>query len=423
MSESNCPCPAEKPSTSPSTQGAPSRTSSGPACSRSPGGSAGSSSRRARATWPPTTCRHARTSPHGASNGRAGRAMPLVRSSPSGVPAGRMKKPPTIASATACSRHQRSSGVGAGRRTTRGTVRRRSWVATCSVVAAPSLRTTRWRSRWRGRTPRARVAALASELWRRAAMASWLRVSGRPADGRERGVTVNRGARRYSPFEQARRDSCPSIRVGERCGGAGTPRPWCGCRRCASSTTAPSGCARSRRRPSRSARAGTPSAARSCRRRARRRRSPGPARTPRRGRRRRARARRCAGSARARPRGATSRAMRVERRPAPPARRRRRGWRRHSARSASRSSSARSRSPSDGRRASKPRARSQRRRRPAWPSASAPSPSRSQNVLRNACTKAEAPGRGRAARGLACRRRSGPRRRRLTRTSHDVYAG
>ena len=192
MSESNCPCPAEKPSTSPSTQGAPSRTSSGPACRRSPGGSAGSSSRRASATWPPTTCRHARTSPHGASKGRAGRAMPLVRSSPSGVPAGRTKKPPTIASATACSRHQRSSGVGAARRTTRGTVRRRSCVATCSVVAAPSVSTTRWRSRWRGRTPRARVAALASELWRRAAMASWLRVSGRPADGRERGVTVNR---------------------------------------------------------------------------------------------------------------------------------------------------------------------------------------------------------------------------------------
>ena len=61
MSESNCAWPAEKPSGSSarSKHGAPSRTSSGPACSRSPRGWAGSSSR-----WPiahaPAVDAHAR---------------------------------------------------------------------------------------------------------------------------------------------------------------------------------------------------------------------------------------------------------------------------------------------------------------------------------------------------------------------------
>ena len=47
---------------------------------------------------PPCTCTHARTDDHGAANGTCRRATPRVRTSPSGVPSGRTKKPPTSAS-------------------------------------------------------------------------------------------------------------------------------------------------------------------------------------------------------------------------------------------------------------------------------------------------------------------------------------
>ena len=236
-----------------------------------------------------------------------------------------------------CSRHQRSTGVGRGKahdaRDGAAQVMGRDVQRRGSAVGE---RRGDGAARWRGRTPRARVA-LASGLRRRAAMASWLRVAGGSADERERGVTVTR--RREGGYEHLRAGPVPSARGR---GGGGRPRPWSGCRRCASSTTGPSGCASRRRTPSRSGRAGTPSAARSCRRRARRRRSPRRARTRRPGRRPRAPGRRCAGSASARRAGATARATRRGR-PAPPARAA--SWlARHSARSASRSSSARSRS-------------------------------------------------------------------------------
>ena len=228
-------------------------------------------------------------------------------------------------------------------------------------------------------------------------MASWLRVSGRPADGRERGVTVNAAVRAGAVTARA-------VRVGARCCGAGTPRPWCGCRRCASSTTGPSGCASGRRRPSRSARAGTPSgapvpsarAAKTIARTSAQRRVGAVARgleaSPR------AQARR---RAPARGRDVARDAGRG--RPAPPARRPS-SWLAQAQRAqrlAQRRSRA-SRSAGATGAAPKPRARSHAPvGAAASASASAPSPSRSQNVLRNACTKAEPPGRGRAARGLA----------------------
>ena len=63
---------------------------------------------RSRAT-PPSTCTHARTSSNGAVNGTCSRTTPRVRTSPSGVPCGRTKKPPTIASSTPCAAHHASS--------------------------------------------------------------------------------------------------------------------------------------------------------------------------------------------------------------------------------------------------------------------------------------------------------------------------
>ena len=63
MSESNWASPALKPSRSSSRRntGAPPRTSNGPACSRSPRGASGNSSRGAMTVTPPCTCTHART--------------------------------------------------------------------------------------------------------------------------------------------------------------------------------------------------------------------------------------------------------------------------------------------------------------------------------------------------------------------------
>ena len=84
MSESNCAAPAEKPSrSSPSITDAPSRTSSGPACTRSPAGSAASSPRGASRTVAVDV--HARAPvAHGAVTGSCATTAPPTRASPSG---------------------------------------------------------------------------------------------------------------------------------------------------------------------------------------------------------------------------------------------------------------------------------------------------------------------------------------------------
>ena len=93
MSESNCAAPAEKPSrSSPSISERPSDTSSGPACTRSPGGSSGSASRCARRTAP-STCTQRALGPHGAAIGSWATASPSIRTSPSGRQGSRTKKP------------------------------------------------------------------------------------------------------------------------------------------------------------------------------------------------------------------------------------------------------------------------------------------------------------------------------------------
>jgi hypothetical protein len=65
------------------------------------------------------------------------RAIPLVRTSPSGTPVARTKKPPTMASASPCSAQHVASGVGRAIRTTRTVVRAGWYEATWSVVPAP----------------------------------------------------------------------------------------------------------------------------------------------------------------------------------------------------------------------------------------------------------------------------------------------
>ncbi len=109
MSESNWRAPAEKPSGSPARAyaTAPPATSSGPACRRSPRGAARERvARRRSARRRPARAGTSARSPHGASKGTWRRATPRVRSSPSGTPAGRVKKPPTSASCTPRAAHQ-----------------------------------------------------------------------------------------------------------------------------------------------------------------------------------------------------------------------------------------------------------------------------------------------------------------------------
>src|ERR1700750_1037634 len=143
MSESTCPAPAENPSGSPYAQGAPPRTRSGPAWSRSPRGRAGSSGLRAMVTASRVAWTHARVALYGSVNGAVARAMPLVHSSPSGRAVARTKNPPTIASPVPVAAHHASRGVGRAHRTPRTSVRADSYLATWSVVHAPSSRRRR----------------------------------------------------------------------------------------------------------------------------------------------------------------------------------------------------------------------------------------------------------------------------------------
>ena len=223
-------------------------------------------------------------------------------------------------------------------------------------------------------------------------------------DGRERGVTVTRRCAGGYPPSDAGRAGC---RRGGRRNGLALGAVAADAHR---APLARAVARARRRRPSRSARAGTPSAAPRCRRRARRRRSPGRARTPRRGRRPRARAAPRAQARRQRGRRRDRRAaMPVEDGRAPPARRRvvvGQAQRRSASRSAMRAVEV---APRDGA-ASKPRARepARRRRRGEDQRLRRRRASRSQNVFRNACTRPGARARAGGPRAGG-RRRSGPR--------------
>ena len=86
MSESNCSEPAEKPSrsVSASKQIAPSPTSIGPACSRSPAGLAGACSRGISRTPSSSLTTQARRDPNGSTTGSQRARRPLSHRSPSG---------------------------------------------------------------------------------------------------------------------------------------------------------------------------------------------------------------------------------------------------------------------------------------------------------------------------------------------------
>ena len=88
------------------------------------------------------------------------RGIPLVRSSPSGSPAGRVKKPPTSASRTPWERHQDDS-VCPRTSATRTPVVAASWRATCTVVRRPSASRTRGRRRCGSRSGQTSARALA----------------------------------------------------------------------------------------------------------------------------------------------------------------------------------------------------------------------------------------------------------------------
>ena len=90
MSESNCACPAEKPS------GSAPRVEARLAVAHQQRAGLEQVAARlgrqlvARARWPspPSTCTHARTAAHGAAKATWRRVTPRVRSSPSGTPLG-----------------------------------------------------------------------------------------------------------------------------------------------------------------------------------------------------------------------------------------------------------------------------------------------------------------------------------------------
>ena len=113
MSESNWRAPAEKPSASHLARvgDARRRRAAGrPAAGRR--AARREASRRAIRATPPCDV-HARAGrAQGASNGTWRRATPRVRSSPSGTPAGRVKKPPTSASCTPRAAHQAAGAPG-----------------------------------------------------------------------------------------------------------------------------------------------------------------------------------------------------------------------------------------------------------------------------------------------------------------------
>jgi hypothetical protein len=82
-----------------------------------------------RAT-PPSTWTHERVACQGGSNGTCRRSTPRVRTSPSGVPFGRMKKPPIIASPIPRAAHHAASRACPRSTATRTSTVAASWQAT-----------------------------------------------------------------------------------------------------------------------------------------------------------------------------------------------------------------------------------------------------------------------------------------------------